>query len=107
LGKEALRQEDKCILPALRRYIDEAIEDAGDDDISSGKKRTLEITQMARGCAMVILKEVKEKGFTITNPRWLANASWVQRAIQVSHIGINRTSQRRAGAHQADIKKPQ
>ncbi len=67
-ARKALRQEDKWILPALRRYIDEAIEDAGGDDISSGKKRTLEIAQMARGCAMLILKEVKEKGFTITTP---------------------------------------
>jgi hypothetical protein len=67
-ARKALRQEDKWILPALRRYIDEAIEDAGGDDISSGKKRTLEIAQMARGCSMLILKEVKEKGFTITTP---------------------------------------
>jgi hypothetical protein len=69
--RKALRQEDKWILPFLRRYIDEAIEDAGGDDISSGKQRTLEIAQLARGCAMLILKEVKEKGFTITTPdRW-------------------------------------
>jgi hypothetical protein len=67
-ARKALRQEDKWILPALRRYIDEAIEDAGGDDISSGKKRTLEIAQIARGCSMLILKEVKEKGFTITTP---------------------------------------
>ena len=65
-ARKALRPEDKWILPALRRYIDEAIEDAGGDDISSGKKRTLEIAQMARGCTMLIFKEVKEKGFTIT-----------------------------------------
>jgi hypothetical protein len=69
--RKALRQEDKWILPFLCRYIDEAIEDAGGDDISSGKQRTLEIAQLARGCAMLILKEVKEKGFTITTPdRW-------------------------------------
>jgi hypothetical protein len=68
LVKEGVRQEDKWILPFLRRYIDEAIEDAGGDDISSGKQRTLEIAQLARGCAMLILKEVKEKGFTITTP---------------------------------------
>jgi hypothetical protein len=67
-ARKALRQEDKWILPALRRYIDEAIEDAGGDDISSGKKHTLEIAQIARGCSMLILKEVKEKGFTITTP---------------------------------------
>ena len=28
------------------------------DDISSGKKRTLEIAQMARGCAMLVLKRL-------------------------------------------------
>jgi hypothetical protein len=67
-SRKALRQEDKWILPFLRRYIDEAIENAGGDDISSGKQRTLEIAQLARGCAMLILKEVKEKGFTITTP---------------------------------------
>jgi hypothetical protein len=67
-ARKALRQEDKWILPFLRHYLDEAIEDAGGDDISSGKQRTLEIAQLARGCAMLILKEVKEKGFTITTP---------------------------------------
>jgi len=48
----------------LRRFLDEAIEDAGGDDISSGKKRTLEIAQMARGCAMLVLKDIKEKGLS-------------------------------------------
>jgi hypothetical protein len=67
-ARRALRQEDKWILPFLRHYIDEAIEDAGGDDISSGKRRTLEVAQLARGCAMLVLKEVKEKGFTITTP---------------------------------------
>jgi hypothetical protein len=67
-ARKALRQQDKWILPFLNRYIDEAIEDAGGDDISSGKQRTLEIAQLARGCAMLILKEVKEKGFTFTTP---------------------------------------
>ena len=36
-ARKALRDQDKWILPALRRYLDEAIEDAGGDDISSGK----------------------------------------------------------------------
>ena len=67
-ARKALRQQDKWILPALRHYLDEAIEDAGGNDISSGKKRTLEIAQMARGCAMLILKEVGDKGFVITTP---------------------------------------
>ena len=52
----------------MRRFLDEAIEDAGGDDISSGKKRTLEIAQMAGGCAMLVLKDIKEKGFVITTP---------------------------------------
>lgn len=67
-ARKALRRQDKWILPFLNRYIDEAVEDAGGEDISSGKKRTLEIAQLARGCAMLILKEVKEKGFTVLTP---------------------------------------
>ena len=42
--------------------------DAGGEDISSRKQRTLEIAQLARGCAMLILKEAKQNGFTVTTP---------------------------------------
>jgi hypothetical protein len=67
-ARKALRQQDKWILPFLHSYIDEAIDDAGGNDITSGKRRTLEIAQLARGCAMLILKEVKQHGFIITTP---------------------------------------
>jgi hypothetical protein len=65
-ARKALRREDKWILPFLRHYNDELIADAGGDDISSGKKHTVEIAQTARGCSMLVLKELKEKGFVIT-----------------------------------------
>lgn len=67
-ARRALRQQDKWILPFLHRYLDEAVEDAGGEDISSGKRRTLEIAQLARGCAMLILKEAKQNGFIVTTP---------------------------------------
>ena len=41
-ARKALRQQDKWILPALRHYLDEAIEDAGGDDISSGRSSGLD-----------------------------------------------------------------
>jgi hypothetical protein len=67
-ARRAHRQQDKWIVPLLNRYLDEAIEDAGGDDISSGKRASLEIAQVARGCSMLCLRELKEKGFTITTP---------------------------------------
>jgi hypothetical protein len=67
-ARKALRQQDKWILPFLRQYNDGLTEDAGGDDISSGKKHVIEIAQTARGCSMLVLKELKEKGFVITTP---------------------------------------
>jgi hypothetical protein len=67
-ARKALRQEDKWILPFLNRYADGLIADAGGEDISSGRKHVIEIAQMSRGCSMLVLKELKEKGFVITTP---------------------------------------
>jgi hypothetical protein len=67
-ARKALRQQDKWILPFLRHYNDGLTEDAGGDDISSGKKHMIEIAQTARGCSMLVLKELKEKGLVITTP---------------------------------------
>ena len=42
-ARKALRQQDKWILPALRHYLDEAIEDAGGDDISRVRSAPLRL----------------------------------------------------------------
>ena len=39
-ARKALRQQDKCILPFLNRYADGLIDDAGENDISSGNQET-------------------------------------------------------------------
>jgi hypothetical protein len=67
-ARKALRQQDKWILPFLRHYNDELLSDAGGDDISSGRKHVIEIAQTVRGCSMLVLKELKEKGLVITTP---------------------------------------
>ena len=66
--RRALRHQDKWIVPFLHRYADELIADAGGDDISSGKKHVIEVAQTVRGCSMLVLKELKEKGIVITTP---------------------------------------
>jgi len=66
--RRALRHQDKWIVPFLHRYADELIADAGGDDISSGKKHVIEVAQTVRGCSMLVLKELKERGIVITTP---------------------------------------
>ena len=97
-----MRQQDKWILPTLRRYLDEAIEDAGGDDISSGKKHTLEIAQMACGCAMLVLSDIKEKGFVITTPDgWDMHPGLKELS---RFLALELTAQRNVGLER--IKKP-
>jgi hypothetical protein len=65
-SRKALRQADKWIQPFLKRYMDDAVADAGGlDNISSGQLATLEVAQVARGCVMLILGEIKAKGYLV------------------------------------------
>jgi hypothetical protein len=63
--RRALQPENRWLVPVLESYAEQlAADKGGNDAITAGEKRVLEIAQVARGAAMLIMAEAGRSGFT-------------------------------------------
>lgn len=68
--RRALQPENRWIVPVLESYAEQiAADKGGEDAITAGEKRVLEIAQTARGAAMLIMAEAGRSGFTQTTEK--------------------------------------
>lgn len=76
--RRALRSEDRWILPTIESYGSGLISDkGGEESISAAEMRMIEIAQISRGCAMLILSNAARNGFTRETPaNATGGASW-------------------------------
>jgi hypothetical protein len=59
-----LGAKDRWIARSTERYGDALVEDkGGPDEVTAAMRHTIEVASVARGCAMLILSEVKRSGF--------------------------------------------
>jgi hypothetical protein len=70
--RRALRPEDRWIAPIVSRYGTDLIADQGGaDDISTARRGLVEIIQLNRGAAMLVLAEAARSGFIVeTDDGW-------------------------------------
>ncbi len=70
--RRALKAKDKWVLPVLESYGSDLVADkGGDDNVTAGERRMVEIAQTARGASMLILAEARASGFmTRVNGIW-------------------------------------